>query len=786
MSRKKSSPSISSDVKRSIVAIILLLFALISVLGFMGNGAVLGRLSDVVLRSLFGVGKWLMPGLLVLTAITLLRRNLRTVFYVTNIVGFVLIFCAALGLLHIFTPEDQMRALAHAGHGGGFVGYGIALALKTLTGMIAGVAILVAMIIASVLVTFNVSVTPIIDRMHERAAAAKERAAAALSRRREDDRSEEEDDENYEEEWEEETNDDEDDEWEDDEDGEEEADESDSESANIRSVRFGDEEENTSMSVEVDGDSDDDSHKEEDVVPIEETMTTATKRKSRRSSRRTSWRVPPLNLLETGADSASTGDTREAQKIIQDTYANFGITLTPDEVVVGPTVTQYAFRPPAGVKLTRITALASDVALALAAHPIRIEAPIPGKSLIGIEVPNAKAASVRMRDIMRSREFPYKTPGLKIALGKDVSGRTVIADLAKMPHVLVAGATGAGKSVTVNAMIVSLLYQNTPEDLRLILVDPKRVELSLYNGIPHLLSDVIVENGKVLNALKWAVGEMERRYALLQAAGTRELSSYNAKVAAGELDPEEHAKLPAIVIIIDEMADLMASHGKEVEGVIVRIAQMARAVGIHLILSTQRPSVEVLTGLIKANVPTRIALRVATQVDSRTILDRPGAEALVGRGDMLYLSADTPQPKRIQSVYLSDDEVKGVVEFLRAQEWSDDAEDGLIEEVESAQTSGTAHMLDFAVETESEESDDPLYAEAKALVISTQKASTSYLQRRFRIGYSRAARLMDALEDNGVIASADGAKPRQVLVSPPEEGSPVDPESVPIVEKSTE
>lgn len=791
--QQQNTEGLSGDVKRSIVAIVLFLLAFVSVLGFFGSAAIVGAWLDTLFGHLFGRGKWLMPLVLVLAGVVLLKRKERGMFYATNIIGFLLAFASMLGLMHIFTDPAQMQHVAQQGRGGGYIGYGLALALQTFTGMIAGVAILIAMLLSSVLVSFNLSVLPIVRAIGQRMQATTDRARALGRRSRERDEDgdvydEEGEDDDYDEgEWQDDVQEDDAEDYGDEDEGEDER-HSDGEDvgANIKSMHFGD----MHSHGDAPGSGDDDDAQEdgegEDVAEdetVEDDEVIAPQHTTPR--KKAAWKVPPVTLVESaGNDKAAAGDTQHAQKIIQETYANFGINLTPADVVVGPTVTQYAFRPSAGVKLSRVTALSSDLALALAAHPIRIEAPIPGKSLIGIEVPNTKVASVRMRDVVRSRAFPYRTPGLKMALGKDVSGQYVIADLAKMPHVLVAGATGAGKSVTVNAMIISLLYQNTPEDLRLILVDPKRVELSLYNGIPHLLSDVIVENGKVLNALKWAVGEMERRYALLQEAGVREMDGYNAKVAEGALDPTEHTKMPAIVIVIDEMADLMASHGKEVESVIVRIAQMARAVGIHLILSTQRPSVEVLTGLIKANVPTRIALRVATQVDSRTILDRPGAEALVGRGDMLYLSSESPQPKRIQSVYVTDEEVKNVVKFLRTQEWPDDADDGLSEEVASAQTSGTARTMDFAQEETigSGESDDPLYAEAKALVIKTRKASTSYLQRRFRIGYSRAARLIDELEDNGVIAPADGAKPRAVLVGAEEESEEgVDEEQVPMV-----
>ncbi len=779
--KAKKQQGLSGDVKRSIVAIILFLLAFVSVLGFFGAAAIVGEWFNAGLGYLFGRGKWFMPVLMVLVGIVLLKRQERTFFYVSNSIGFILAFLSILGLLHIFASPAAMVRAAQEGHGGGHIGYALAIGLKTFTGTIAGVAILIAMLLTSVLVSFNLSVMPILRRFGEHFDVAKERAMTLRARKTRDDNLVEDDAEeaqhvgaqNIPEGY---------DDVDDAEDYGDESGGSDANEdrvANIKSMHFGD--------VGAEAEAVPKNAKEaQDADNVEDPVTPAVPMRAQKKAMATHWKVPPVTLVvSAGNEKASAGDADRVQKVIMETYANFGITLTPDKVVVGPTVTQYAFRPSAGVKLSRITALASDLALALAAHPIRIEAPIPGKSLIGIEVPNDKIASVRMRDVVRSAAFPYRKPGLKMALGKDVGGKYVIADLAKMPHLLVAGATGAGKSVTVNAMIVSLLYQNTPEDLRLILVDPKRVELSLYNGIPHLLSEVIVENGKVLNALKWAVGEMERRYALLQSAGVRDLEGYNARVARGEMDPEEHKKLPAIVIVIDEMADLMASHGKEVEGVIVRIAQMARAVGIHLILSTQRPSVEVLTGLIKANIPTRIALRVATQIDSRTILDRPGAESLVGRGDMLYLSPDNPQSKRIQSIYVSDDEVKDVVAFLRAQEWSDDAEDGLEEVIESAQTSGAAGMMDFAQEETigNGESDDPLYAEAKALIVKTRKASTSYLQRRFRIGYSRAARLIDELEDNGVVAPADGAKPREVLVQANDNAvkEAVDDEQVPMV-----
>lgn len=474
------------------------------------------------------------------------------------------------------------------------------------------------------------------------------------------------------------------------------------------------------------------------------------------------WKYPPLNILEKTTSKAVAEDIKSHSAAIKKTLVNFGIPSEVVEVNVGPTVTQYAIRPAEGIKLSRITTIQSNIAMALAAHPIRIEAPIPGRPLVGVEVPNKVKRIVTLRDLLEDPAFKNAQEKLLIGLGEDPAGNYAYADLAEMPHLLIAGATGSGKSIGVNCLIASLLYRNTPRELKLIMVDPKRVELSLYNNIPHLLTPVIVDNHKVVNALKWAVGEMERRYIVIQETMSRNILSYNQKVIDGEVEPEvnketgeilEPEYMPYIVIIVDELADLMStSYAKEVEACIVRLAQMSRAVGIHLVLSTQRPSVNVITGIIKANFPTRVAFQVVSQIDSRTILDMAGAEKLLGKGDMLYMPKESNQPRRIQGAYVSEKEVKKMVDYLLDQEVAD--YDPIV--IRPSEASGD--RIDVP-----EGEDDPLYEEAKNIVSKEKRASTSLLQRHLRIGYSRAARIMDLLESNGIIGPAEGSKPRQVL-----------------------
>ncbi|HOM68364.1 MAG TPA: DNA translocase FtsK [Candidatus Paceibacterota bacterium] len=466
-----------------------------------------------------------------------------------------------------------------------------------------------------------------------------------------------------------------------------------------------------------------------------------------------SWEFPPFDLLEADGSKPTAENIKVNSQIIQRTLADFGILVEMGDVLVGPTVTQYTLKPAQGVKLSRISALQNDLALALAAHPLRIEAPIPGKSLVGIEVPNRIASIVRLRQLIENGEFQKSPSPLTFPLGRDVAGNPVFSDISKLPHLLIAGATGSGKSIFIHSLIISLLYRNPPQLLKLILIDPKRVELTSYSEIPYLLTPVITDGKKAISALRWAVNEMERRYEILLEAQSRDINSYNQK-----FNKEKEKLLPPIIIIIDELADLMSIYGKELEGVIIRLSQMARATGIHLIVSTQRPSVEVITGLIKANITSRVAFQVASQVDSRTILDSAGAEKLLGKGDMLFISSELSKPRRIQSPLVSEKEVEKVVSYIKktAKKFATEIE---------------TESLDFDEEILSEEIDlldveeDELYNQAYKLVVETQKASASFLQRRLRIGYARAARLLDLLESRGVIGPIQGAKPREVYIS---------------------
>jgi len=493
---------------------------------------------------------------------------------------------------------------------------------------------------------------------------------------------------------------------------------------------------------------------------------------------------PPLSLLERDKGRPGVGDIKGNANIIKRTLQNFGITVELDEISIGPSVTRYAVKPAEGVRLQKILTLQKNLELALSAPSVRIEAPIPGKSLVGIEVPNSTKVTVGLGSLLDSPDFKDSHAPLLVALGKDIAGGSRFANISKMPHALIAGATGAGKSVAIHGLINSLLYRCAPSQLRFIMVDPKRVELTLYRQLPHLLTPVITDAKKAIAALRWAGKEMERRYNLLEEHRVRDIGSYHQNILTpalekikergGELEEGEQAPeaMPYIVIIIDELADIMQTYPRELEAAVVRLAQMSRAVGIHLVLSTQRPSVNVITGLIKANIPARVALQVASQIDSRTILDQGGAENLLGAGDMLYLSAEMNKPVRLQNAFISESEVKKIVDFIASHN-----EPELPIEMTPAQAGSDGVGLGSGGGFGDEDDiDDEMYQAARAAVVEAGKASTSYLQRKLRIGYARAARLIDILEERGVIGPGDGAKPREILEKG-SVGAPLSPES---------
>lgn len=746
--------NIDGDIKRSVVAVFLFALAIVLLLGFFDKAGVVGKYLAGISGKAIGWTKWIFPIFLVVAGVVLLIKK-KTSFYVYKILGLFVILVSVSGFFHWFYSLKEMSKMAKAGSGGGYLGYGVSYFSINYFGSAGGLVLIIFLMLCGFILAFNFSLIKIISRFRDGL--------------KEEGSDEEQSDE------------------------EETLPDNDTEKISETAKDFSEQKENVDEKGNiakikfVEGN---DQYVDEEAL---NNMCSERGSKSSLNSRKSSqrkgkkgqeasdkWELPPLDLLEVSSGEPKGGNTEKNAEIIENTLENFGINVERGEIKVGPSVTQYSFRPAVGVKISKILGLQNDIALALAAHPIRIEAPIPGKSLIGIEVPNKVSAMVRLRDILESNDFSERSSDLALVLGRDVSGSAVLANLDKMPHLMIAGATGTGKSVSINSVITTLLYQNSPRDLKMIMVDPKRVELSLYNGIPHLLSDVIVENGKVVNALRWAVSEMEKRYRLFQDVGSRDILSYRDKVEkgekrkytdqeTGEIIEEPLENLPYIVIIIDELADLMGSHGKEVEGAIVRLAQMARAVGIHLIVSTQRPSVEVITGLIKANITTRIAFQVASQIDSRTILDMAGAEKLIGNGDLLFLSAASPKPRRIQGAYVSESEVKRVVKFIKEQKYENDSSDDDVEE--EIQNNGKASSqvklgggLQFD-DVDSSNQEDELFEAAKEEVIRMGKASASLLQRRLRIGYARAARILDELEEKGLIGPAEGAKPREVYGS---------------------
>lgn len=722
--RSHDESSLNPTLSRGIIFIVLVLSAFIITLSFFGKAGVVGvMLNEYVLSFLFGTIRFAAP-IIILTLAWFIIRDADYDYRPTHILGTLLFFISLGSLVHIGYEPNQMWQAAIAGQGGGVFGM-FAWVLKSYLGVIAGTAILIALGLISIFLLYNTAITNFV-MLHRAFLAGLGMAGNGLITlcRKLFVRGEKNpvrftvkgdystDDE---------------------EDGDEKP------TFAKKSLEEDEEEVEEEEEEDEDESEDEEEAEEEDDKPPQGDVW---------SKKVVIKNLPPLDLLSDKRGKPTSGDVDANAEIIKSTFDQFGIDVDMGEIRVGPTVTQYTMKPAAGVKLSRITGLSNDLALALAAHPIRIEAPIPGKALVGVEVPNQKTAMVSIKELIEDKEYRQRPHNMMLVLGKDVAGKVWLGEMTKMPHLLIAGATGSGKTVCVNTVIMGLLYQNTAETLRFIMVDPKRVELTLYNGIPHLLTPVITNTQKTVNALKWTIGEMERRFELLASVGSRDINSYNQK--------HPDTKLPYIVFVIDELADLMATAASEVEAGIIRIAQMARAVGIHLLVATQRPSVDVITGLMKANIPGRIAFSVASAIDSRTILDAPGAEKLLGRGDMLFASSDMSKPMRIQGAYISEEEMKRIVEYLKGDE-----EPEYDESIVGVPAHGSTNSM-FGGPSDDR---DPLFEEAKKFIIQAGKASASLLQRRLKVGYARAARLLDELEEAGVVGPGDGAKPREILAT---------------------
>lgn len=716
--RNNNQFEIDVEAKKGMIIVILLAFIILSFLSFFHLAGRFGFGLEKILAKFFGVGYFALPFLLagiVYLLVSARKKALKIIHYLAMIF-FVLSFYAFIQLTQslpfgsLWESLKQAFAIASLGKGGGYVGIILNYPLVYFFGFWGGFVALLAIFIGSILLIFNISLDNLLSgvgflkRLSVKTAILlvqfKNRIHNYLQQRKYNSNGEDPPA-----------------------GGEENEEEDGGQHDGSDSPNF--------VQSEI-------NHSKEDLEGEQEKMEF---KKNYSSKQKIDL---PIDLLNQSSEKPTSGDINNSMDIIKRTLKNFNIEVEMGQVSVGPTVTQYTLKPAEGVKLSQIITLSNDIALALAAHPIRIEAPIPGKSLVGIEVPNKSIAKVNLRDVIISKEFKNRQSNLMISLGKDVSGKIWMADFAKNPHLLIAGSTGSGKTICINSVIISLFYQNSPDNLRFIMIDPKRVELPIYNRTPYLLCPVITDVKKTVNALKWAISEMERRFDVLSENNNRDVFSYRASGNS----------MPSIVIIIDELADLMAAAGHEVEALIIRLIQMSRAVGIYLIIATQRPSVNVITGLIKANITSRIAFSVASLMDSRTILDCAGAEKLIGRGDMLFVSAEVSKPKRLQGAFISEQEIKKVANYLKIN--YDDVE--YDEEIVERQGNGIENIGNNF------EEDDELVNDAREIIISSQQASISYLQRRMRIGYNKAASLIEALESLGVVGPADGAKRREVLI----------------------
>ncbi|NCN25548.1 DNA translocase FtsK [Candidatus Falkowbacteria bacterium] len=713
---------IDPEIKKHIVALLIILAAIISALSLFGIAGAIGTYWNQGSMWLLGSGRWLLPLLLLAWGVFILFKE-QLVINVLNYIGLFLIFLVYQSFLQLIIKTTLWETSLEVGQGGGHLGWLVAVGLFKGVGLIGAFVCLTVLLLIGLMFLFKATLahlwarggapirfilTPFVTLFGLK----KLGKGKKDEEEKDEDEAEDEDEEN-EEDNDEDNNDEEDNDEESDED-ETDEEKSDTEAHIFRPMMAKSSVENLNIWKP--------SHIKIDI---------------------------PLELMSKKVGKPLSGDIKTNKEIIHKTLAQFGIEVEMGEVLVGPTVAQYTLRPADGVKVSRITALNSDLAMALSAQHLRIEAPIPGKSLVGIEVPNKNAVTVGLSEVLTSNEYQTRTANMMIPLGKDVAGKVWLANLCKMPHLLVAGQTGSGKSVMLNTLIISLLYQNNPDDLRMIMVDPKRVELTMYNGIPHLLTPVITEVSKTVNALKWCLNELDRRLRVLEQAKKKDIASYNQNAKQ---------RMPYIVFVIDELADLMIVAGKEVETGIVRLAQLARAVGIHLVLATQRPSVNVITGVIKANMPARIAFAVVSGIDSRTILDSLGAEKLLGKGDMLFTDPSMAKPRRIQGSFVSEQEIKKIVNYIKSNAGHAEYMDGITDRQKVQGVAGVG--IDGAADD-----DDDMFLAAVEVVLTTKRASTTSLQTRLGLGYPRAAKIMAQMEDKGIIGPSNGAKPREILIT---------------------
>jgi S-DNA-T family DNA segregation ATPase FtsK/SpoIIIE len=696
------------EALRSIWILVLLVLGLVGLLGLFNLSGAVGQFLSKQLTLAFGIGKWFVPPIFILWAFFLYKgkRHHITLF---NYLGLALFFLSLETIFHWFIESNNWQTAVISGHGGGYLGMFLTKGLSGALGFWGGLIILFALFFSSLILVFNTPIHSLISPLRKFYYFLKNKFVNEYIT---DDSSDDEADEDEVEE---------------------------------------DLDKNNKNSLAPEENLVSNNNFKTRPIKVDPQVKEILMEEFKVGKKPARVEVP-LNLLAVQTGLAQSGDIEKNAVLIQKTLENFGIPVEMSNTSVGPTVTQYTFKPAEGIKVARITTLSNDLSLSLAAHPIRIEAPIPGKALVGIEVPNKTKAMVGLREILEDKQFKLRGSNMTAAIGKDVSGANWFYDITKMPHVLVAGATNSGKSVCLNTIIISLLYQNGPDSLRFIMVDPKRVELPVYNGIPHLLTPVITDVTKTVNALKWCLNEMDRRYDILNKAGKKNIQSYNVS---------RSDKMSYIVFVIDELADLMVVAAKEIEGSIIRLTQMSRAVGIHLILATQRPSVDVITGLIKANVPARIAFSVASAIDSKTILDCSGAEKLLGKGDMLFSAAEMSKPKRLQGAFVSDEEILRITDYIKDRSGEAEYEESVVEKQKVKGFSG----FGFDAASGNSGDDDELLEEAKKAIIQMGRASTSLLQRRLRIGYGRAASILDALEDAGVVGPPNGSKPREVLIS---------------------